>query len=60
MTVGIGIERSLDMVIALVAVQKTGATYVPLDPEFPRDRLRFMTQDASVAVVLQPKSIRSI
>ncbi|MGC4095734.1 MAG: amino acid adenylation domain-containing protein [Nitrospira sp.] len=51
-TVGIGLERSLDMVIALLAVQKAGATYVPLDPEFPRDRLRFMTRDASVAVVL--------
>ena len=51
-TVGIGFERSLDMVIALLAVQKSGATYVPLDPEFPRDRLRFMMQDAAVAVVL--------
>lgn len=51
-TVGIGLERSLEMVIALLAVLKTGAAYVPLDPEFPRDRLRFMAQDASVAVVL--------
>ncbi len=51
-TVGIGLERSLEMVIALMAVLKTGAAYVPLDPEFPRDRLRFMTQDASVAAVL--------
>lgn len=51
-TVGIGLERSLEMVIALLAVFKTGAAYVPLDPEFPRDRLRFMAQDASVAAVL--------
>lgn len=51
-TVGISLERSLEMVIALLAVLKTGAAYVPLDPEFPRDRLRFMVQDASVAVVL--------
>ncbi len=51
-TVGIGLERSLEMVIALLAVLKTGAAYVPLDPEFPRDRLRFMAQDASVAAVL--------
>lgn len=51
-TVGIGLDRSLEMVIALLAVLKTGAAYVPLDPEFPRDRLRFMAQDASVAVVL--------
>lgn len=51
-TVGIGLERSLEMVIALLAVLKTGAAYVPLDPEFPRDRLRFMAQDASVVAVL--------
>ena len=51
-TVGIGLERSLEMIIALIAVLKTGAAYVPLDPEFPRDRLRFMAQDTSVAAVL--------
>jgi amino acid adenylation domain-containing protein len=51
-TVGIGLDRSLEMVVALLAVMKTGAAYVPLDPEFPRDRLRFMVQDASVAAVL--------
>ena len=51
-TVGLSLERSLEMVIALLAVLKTGAAYVPLDPEFPRDRLRFMVQDASVAAVL--------
>ncbi len=51
-TVGLSLERSLEMVIALLAVLKTGAAYVPLDPEFPRDRLRFMAQDASVAAVL--------
>ncbi|UVT16100.1 MAG: amino acid adenylation domain-containing protein [Nitrospira sp.] len=51
-TVGIGLERSLEMVIALMAVLKTGGVYVPLDPEYPRDRLRFMTEDASVVVLL--------
>ena len=51
-TVGISLERSLEKVIALMAVLKTGAAYVPLDPEFPRDRLRFMAQDASVTAVL--------
>ncbi len=51
-TVGIGLERSIEMVVALIAVLKSGATYVPLDPEFPRDRLRFMAEDASVAAVI--------
>lgn len=51
-TVGIGLDRSLEMVIALMGVLKTGGAYVPLDPEYPRDRLRFMTEDASVVVLL--------
>ncbi|MFO0700819.1 MAG: amino acid adenylation domain-containing protein [Nitrospira sp.] len=51
-TVGISLERSLEKIIALLAVLKTGAAYVPLDPEFPRDRLRFMAQDAAVTAVL--------
>ncbi len=56
-TVGIGLERSLEMVIALLAVLKTGAAYVPLDPEFPRDRLRYMSENASLAVVLTSASL---
>ncbi len=56
-TVGIGLDRSLEMVIALLAVLKTGAAYVPLDPEFPRDRLRYMAENASLAVVLTSASL---
>ncbi|MDH4301365.1 MAG: amino acid adenylation domain-containing protein [Nitrospira sp.] len=56
-TVGIGLERSLEMVIALLAVLKTGAAYVPLDPQFPRDRLRYMSENASLAVVLTSASL---
>jgi amino acid adenylation domain-containing protein len=51
-TIGLSLERSLEMVVALLAVLKTGAAYVPLDPEFPRNRLRFMAEDASVIAVL--------
>jgi amino acid adenylation domain-containing protein len=56
-TVGIGLDRSLEMVIALLAVLKTGAAYVPLDPEFPRERLRYMAENASLAVVLTSASL---
>lgn len=56
-TVGISLDRSLEMVIALLAVLKTGAAYVPLDPEFPRDRLRYMAKNASLAVVLTSASL---
>ena len=55
--VGICLERSLEMVIALMAVLKAGGAYVPLDPEYPRDRLRFMAEDATVAIVLTSEDL---
>jgi natural product biosynthesis luciferase-like monooxygenase protein len=50
--VGVMMGRSLDMVIALLAVQKAGSAYVPLDPAYPRERLAFMAEDAQLAAVL--------
>jgi len=45
-------ERSVEMVIALLAILKTGAAYVPLDPSYPAERTRFMREDSrSVAIV---------
>ncbi len=44
--VGICLERSVEMVVALLAVLKAGAAYVPLDPDYPADRLLFMAEDA--------------
>ena len=52
MLVGICMERSLDMVVALMAVLKAGAAYVPLDPAFPSDRLAFMQEDSQASVFL--------
>ncbi|MEH2080879.1 MAG: condensation domain-containing protein [Nostoc sp.] len=50
--VGICVERSLDMVVGLLAILKAGGAYVPLDPEYPQDRLSFMLEDAQVGVLL--------
>ena len=50
--VGICVERSLDMVIALLAVLKSGSAYVPLDPSYPRERLAYMLRDAAPRVLL--------
>ena len=50
--VGIAVERSLEMVIALLAVLKVGAAYVPLDPEYPKDRLAYMIDDSGLSLVL--------
>lgn len=50
--VGICIERSLEMLIAMLAVLKAGGAYVPLDPSYPTDRLAFMIEDSELAIVL--------
>jgi amino acid adenylation domain-containing protein len=50
--VGVAAERSLEMVVALVATLAAGGAYVPLDPDYPRERLRFMLEDAGIAVLL--------
>ncbi len=50
--VGVCLDRSLELVIALYGVLKAGGAYVPLDPEYPKDRLAFMLEDTRVPVVL--------
>ncbi|MEO5371417.1 MAG: amino acid adenylation domain-containing protein [Magnetococcus sp. DMHC-1] len=50
--VGVCLERSPEMVIALYAILKAGGAYLPLDPEYPADRLQFMLEDAKVPVLL--------
>jgi amino acid adenylation domain-containing protein len=50
--VAISMERSLEMVIALMGTLKAGAAYLPLDPAFPADRLRFMLDDSKASLLL--------
>ena len=50
--VGLSVERSAQMVIAMMAILKAGAAYVPLDASYPADRLRYMIQDARLKLVL--------
>ncbi|HEV2763850.1 MAG TPA: amino acid adenylation domain-containing protein, partial [Pyrinomonadaceae bacterium] len=50
--VGLCVERSVEMVVALLAVLKAGGAYLPLDPEYPSERLAFMLEDANVPLLL--------
>ncbi|WP_338485301.1 non-ribosomal peptide synthase/polyketide synthase [Pseudomonas trivialis] len=50
--VAVHVERSLAMVVGLLAVLKAGGAYVPLDPQFPADRLAFMLDDSRARVLL--------
>ena len=56
---GIYVQRSLDMVIAVLGVLKAGAAYVPLDPSYPRERLAWMLEDAQATVVLTHRALLS-
>ncbi len=50
--VGVCVERSLDLPVALLGVLKAGGAYVPLDPGYPAGRLRFFLEDSGVSVVV--------
>ena len=50
--VGVCMERSVEMVVAILGVLKAGAAYVPFDPDYPVDRLQEMQQDSEAAIVL--------
>ncbi|MEA5624786.1 non-ribosomal peptide synthetase, partial [Nostoc sp. UHCC 0251] len=49
---GLCVERSVKMVVALLGILKAGGAYLPLDPEYPQDRLSFMLEDAQVSLLL--------
>ena len=57
--VGVRLERSLDMVVALLAVLKAGGAFVPLDPAFPPDRLEFMVADSGARIVVTQSGLLS-
>ncbi|MBV9787871.1 MAG: amino acid adenylation domain-containing protein, partial [Chloroflexi bacterium] len=57
--VGVGLPRSLDLVVGLLAVLKAGGAYLPLDPSYPQELLRFMLADAEVTALLTVASLRA-
>ena len=55
--VGLCLNRSIDMVVAVLAVMKAGGAYLPLDPAFPPDRLAFMVGDSRLALVVSQSDL---
>jgi len=58
--VGICVERSLEMVVGLLGVLKSGGGYLPLDPGYPEERLAFMTSDCGLLVQLTQESLEGV
>ncbi|MEO1792647.1 MAG: amino acid adenylation domain-containing protein, partial [Cyanobacteria bacterium J06629_19] len=58
--VGICLDRTADLIVAILAVLKAGGAYVPLDPNYPADRLTYILEDADVSVVITQSAYREI
>ena len=55
--VGLCVERSLEMVVALLGILKAGGAYVPLDPSFPQGRLAYMVADSGLRVLVTHRQL---
>ena len=54
--VGLAAERSLEMIVGLLAILKAGGAYVPLDPRYPSDRLGYMIEDSGIRLLLTQRA----
>jgi amino acid adenylation domain-containing protein len=54
--IAVSIQRSPELVYALLAITQCGAAYLPLDPEYPRERLEFMLEDSNAKILLTSKA----
>ncbi len=57
--VGVCMERSLEMIVSLLAILKAGGVYVPLDPDYPRERMAFLLADSHMQVLLTQRRLLS-
>ncbi len=55
--VGICIDRSIEMVIGLLGILKSGAAYLPIDPQHPKDRISYLIEDSSIHLLLTQSNI---
>ncbi|WP_447739004.1 non-ribosomal peptide synthase/polyketide synthase [Pseudomonas laurentiana] len=57
-TVGIALERSVEVIVAFLAVMKTGAAYVPLDIDYPQERLDWIVEDSAMHLLITSSALR--
>ncbi|QBX40839.1 amino acid adenylation domain-containing protein [Pseudomonas fluorescens] len=57
--VGIAVERSVEMIVGLLAILKAGGAYVPLDPAYPQDRLAYMIEDSGLQLLLTQSHLQT-
>ena len=57
--VGICVERSLELVVSLLAVLKAGGAYLPMDPGYPQERLQYIAEDAQLAVLISQRALEN-
>jgi amino acid adenylation domain-containing protein/FkbH-like protein/non-ribosomal peptide synthase protein (TIGR01720 family)/FkbM family methyltransferase len=55
--VGICVERSLEMVVGMLAILKAGGTYIPIDPAYPPERITFLLDDSQIKVLLTQQQL---
>ncbi|HHJ52408.1 MAG TPA: non-ribosomal peptide synthetase, partial [Caldithrix abyssi] len=55
--VGISMERSLEMIVSLLAVLKAGGAYLPIDPEYPAERIEYLIQDSGITLLLTQQAL---
>ena len=55
--VGLCAERSLEMVVGLIGILKAGGAYLPLDPEYPAERLEYMMREAGLGLLLTQSTL---
>lgn len=60
MIIGICLDRSIEMVVSILGIMKSGCAYIPLDPEYPQERLDYMVKDSNLSVVLTNRKYSKI
>ena len=56
--IGIMVNRSLEMIVAIIGVLKSGAAYIPIDPTFPKDRIAYMLENSNAKLLLTQKHLK--